>query len=168
MKQFYLAFLISLTMLPAVAQDKFRILGEPEPGSKMRPIEVESPIPFDKRYTELSATQKNLFRAQYGVLKASEHPPFPKQGMEAIYKPIIKGHQRVARGGTLFLVAMIDVTGKVENVAVYESPVESITELATAVLFNTDFDPATCDGKPCKMEFPFEFQMRTKERMNAN
>jgi hypothetical protein len=39
-----------------------------------------------------------------------------------------------------------------------------MTQLATNVLFNTAFDPASCNGKPCKMEFPFEFKLRQQEK----
>lgn len=168
MRQLSIILLAALMVLPVVAQEKFKILGDPMLGSKIRPVEAESYIPFDKSYDQLSESQKNIFRAQYGVLKATEQPPFPKQGMEKIYKPIIEAHAKVARGGTLFLVAMVDSNGKVENVAVYETPNESITEIATAVLFNTEFDPAVCDGKPCKMEFPFEFNLRNKEKIISN
>lgn len=150
------------------AQKTYKIMGDAKPGTKFRPVEATSFIPFDKQYKELTDQQKQIFRDSYGGLKDSEQPPFPKKGMEVIYKPIIKGHQRVSRGGNLFLVAMVDEKGKVENVAVYESPNQKISELATAVLFNTKFDPASCDGKPCKMEFPFEFKLRNKEKVINN
>jgi len=150
------------------AQKTYKIMGDASVGSKFRPVEVESPIPLDKPYAELSAEQKSIFRSNYGVLKETEQPPFPAKGLEAIYKPLIKGHEKVSRGGMLFLVAMVDEKGKVENVAVYESPADSMTELANAVLFNTEFDPATCDGSPCKMEFPFEFKMRNKAKIINN
>ena len=159
-----LALLVCLISFNAIAQKKYRIMGDPAVGSKFRPVEVESFIPFNKRYQQLSNEQKDLFRANYGVLKESEHPPFPKKGMRSIYKPIIKGHAKVSQGGTLFAVAMVDENGIVENVAVYESPAPAITELAQAVLLSTEFDPALCDGNPCKMEFPFEFKMRNRQK----
>ena len=159
---FCASFLVVATS--AAAQQTFKLMGDPEIGSKFRPVEAVSLIPFDKPYGELTAEQKQIFRSNYGVLKETEKPPFPTKGLESIYKPLIKGHAKVSRGGTLFLVAMVDETGKVENVAVYESPTDSITELANAVLFNTEFEPAVCDGEPCKMEFPFEFKMRQKEK----
>lgn len=162
------ATVMLLICTTAAAQKTYKIMGDPTVGSKFRPVEAESMIPFDKRYDELTDQQKTLFRANYGVLKDTEHPPFPADGLEAIYKPLIKGHERVSRGGTLFQVAMVDENGKVENVAVYESPTDSITELANAVLFNTEFDPAVCDGSPCKMEFPFEFKMRNKAKIINN
>ena len=97
-------------------------------------------------------------------MKDSEKPPFPVDGTEVIYKPIIKANDKIARGGNLFLVAMVDETGKVEGVSIYETPHQKISEIATAVLFDTQFEPATCDGTPCKMEFPFEFNLVKKAK----
>ncbi|MEM7359620.1 MAG: energy transducer TonB [Pseudomonadota bacterium] len=154
---------ILLSTSVAAAQKQFKLRGDPMEGTKMRSVDATSPIPFDKTYDELTDEQKEIFRATYGGLKDTEQPPFPKEGTQSIYKPLIKAHKDIARAGTLFLVAMVDEKGKVENVAVYESPADSMTQFATAVLFNTEFDPASCDGEPCKMEFPFEFKLRQQE-----
>ena len=156
------AFLLSSTI--AVAET-YKLYGDARVGSKFRSVEATSAIPFDKTYAELTQEQKDMFRATYGGLRDDEQPPYPSAGSEAIYKPIIEGHNRIARGGNLFLVAMVNEQGKVENVAVYESPADAMTELATAVLFNTEFDPASCAGAPCKMEFPFEFELSRKEKI---
>ena len=158
--------IVLLTTTAAAAQKEFKLMGEPRQGSKFKQVDAVSPIPFDKTYEQLNEVQKAAFRATYGGLADNEKPPFPVEGTQSIYKPIIKGHKEIARAGTLFLVAMIDENGKVENVSVYESPHAKMTEYASTVLFNTEFEPATCNGKPCKMEFPFEFKLRTIERSN--
>ena len=163
-KVFISIFLVLFATAAAAAQQQFKIKGEAIVGSKFRQIDAMSPIPFNKSYDELTAEQKELFRATYGGLADSEKPPFPVKGTQAIYKPIIKGHRDIARAGNLFLIAMVDESGKVENVSVYESPANSMTEYATAVLFNTEFEPATCAGEPCKMEFPFEFNLRSVDK----
>lgn len=164
LKKISLVLVVCLMSFNIMAKDTYRIMGDPAAGSKFRPVEVESGIPFDKRYSELTDAQKDLFRANYGVLKKTEHPPFPVKGMESIYKPLIKAHTKVSRGGTLFAVAMVDEKGKVANVAVYESPADAMTEMAQAVLLSTEFDPAVCDGNPCQMEFPFEFKLRDRTK----
>ena len=148
----------------AAAQQQFKIKGDPLRDSRFRPVLVSSPIPFDKSYEQLTAEQKELFRATYGGLAENEKPPFPKNGTMEIYEPLLKGHKAISRAGNLFLIAMIDEKGKVENVAVYESPAKSMTEYATTVIFNTEFEPATCAGEPCKMEFPFEIDLPVQER----
>lgn len=148
----------------AASAKQYKIKGDKINGSKMRYVDATSPIPFNKKYAELSDEQRKIFRDSYGGLADTEKPPFPIEGTQAIYKPIIKGHYDIARAGNLFLIAMVDKNGKVENVSVYESPADSMTQYATNVLFNTEFEPATCDGAPCKMEFPFEFDLRTIEK----
>ena len=155
---------IVISTSAAAAQKQFKLKGDAPEGSKIRPTDATSPIPFNKSYKKLTAEQKDLFKATYGGLAAGEEPPFPKKGTQVIYRPIIKAHKEIARAGNLFLVAMVNEKGKVENVSVYESPADSMTQLATNVLFNTAFDPASCNGKPCKMEFPFEFKLRQQEK----
>ena len=130
----------------------------------MRPLEVESPIPFDKGYQQLTSEQKEAFRANYGVLKETEQPPYPKAGTKEIYKAMIKANKMIGMPGKLFLIANVSEQGKVMDVSVYNSPDTRITNIATAIVSTTDFDPAVCDGTPCQMEFPFEFDLRVLER----
>lgn len=155
---------IVISTTAVAAQKQYKLKGDAPEGSKIRPIDAISPIPFNKSYKALTAEQKEMFKATYGGLANGEEPPFPKKGTQVIYKPIIKAHKEIARSGNLFLVAMVDEEGKVENVSVYESPADSMTQLATNVLFNTAFDPASCNGEPCKMEYPFEFKLRQQEK----
>ena len=158
------ALVLILTTTAAAAQREFKLMGESRSGSKFKQVDAVSPIPFNKNYTQLTEEQKELFRATYGGLAETEKPPFPVEGTQSIYRPIIEGHKEIARAGNLFLIAMVDENGKVENVSVYESPHTRMTEYASAVLFNTKFEPATCNGDPCKMEFPFEFKLRSVKR----
>ena len=144
----------------AAAPKQYKLMGDRLPGTKFKQVIATSPIPFDKKYDELTAEQKQIIRANYGGLKDSEKPPFPANGTKSIYKAIHQAHKDIARPGSLFLIAMVDETGKVENVSVYQSPHDSMTQFATNVLFNTPFEPATCAGTPCKMEFLFEQKLR--------
>lgn len=146
------------------ARDMFKMLGDAPVGRKFRPVEAQSPIPFDKRFHQLTEKQMRIYRADFPELEKEDTPPFPEKGMRAIYKPIIKGHERLARGGTLLLVAQINEEGGVDEVAIYESPMKEISELAMSVLFTTKFKPATCAGEPCKMAFPFEFKLRHRAK----
>jgi len=155
-----ITLLVAIVISNASAQEVFQLKGDREMGSRFRPVEAQSNIPFNKTYDELSDQQKDLFKATYGGLKESEKPPFPIKGMQAIYKPIIKAHNDIRRGGNLLLVAIVDKEGKVENVSIYETPSDDMASYASNVLFNTKFEAATCDGTPCKMEFPFEFKLR--------
>ena len=157
-------FLLVVFSTTAVVEAKtYTIYGDKRAGTKFRNVEATSEIPFNKSYKKLSADEKAIFRKNYDTIADNETPPFPSKGLQEIYNPIIKGHLVIADEGNLFIVAMINEIGKVEDIGVYESPSEEMTNYAATVLFNTKFDPATCSGEPCKMEFPFEFMLRPIE-----
>lgn len=153
-----------LVSADALAAKKYRIYGDKITGSRFRPIEVESEIPFNKGYGELTDAQKAAFRANYGVLKETEKPPYPVDGTEEIYDGLIEANKMIGMPGKLFLIANVDQNGSVTEVSVYSSPDPRITGIATKVLSEVTFEPAICDGTPCTMEFPFEFDLRTLER----
>lgn len=148
----------------AYAAKLYRLLGDAPLGTKRRPVEAESFIPFNKRYNRLTIEQRKLYRSNFHGISDDQVPPFPKKGMKRIYDPLILGHSRYGGGGQLSLLATINKQGKVAKVAIYLQPSKQIGELATAILFNTRFKPATCSGKPCEMEFPFDFRMRQRSK----
>lgn len=160
---------VSLTGIVTSAhakQDKDRkayfLLGDARPGSKFKQKLFRSDVPFDKTYSELSPTLKERVKTPYGGLKASEHPPFPQEGTEAIYRPLYKANLKLEKEGDVLAIAMISETGKVENVTVYKAPTPNIATMLSYIITNTKFDPATCDGKPCKMEYLFENKIESK------
>ncbi|NNC98686.1 MAG: hypothetical protein HKN85_00750 [Gammaproteobacteria bacterium] len=138
----------------------YKLLGKAPKGTKFKPVDARSPIPFNKSYQQLTDSQRAIYRSYFEGIKDSETPPFPEGGTQVIYKPLIKGHARIGGGGFLALRATVDEKGIVDKVAVYLTPSKKMTDLAIAVLFNTRFEPATCDGEPCEMEYPFEFELR--------
>lgn len=165
-----ISILFILTIVGGIAEAKsiYKLYGEAPLGRKLKPLEAKAPYPFDKEYHQLSTKQRDMYRAQWEGLAENDTPPFPKGGTKSIYLPLIKGHERIARGGMLRLVAQIDKNGIVQELVVYESPHKEITELATSVMFHATFEPATCAGHPCKMDFPFEFKLRKRvKRMNS-
>jgi hypothetical protein len=156
-----IAGLLYLTPIAANDMYMYKLLGEAPMGSKLRPVEVQSIIPFNKEYSQLTDQQRRIYRASLS-LADDETPPFPKGGTRTLYKPLIKGHERVSRGGELTIIASINEKGLTEKVTVYHSPSKQITELVHSVFFATEFDPATCAGEPCKMDYQFEFKLRQR------
>ena len=156
--------ILSLVLACSVAEarEKYKILGKPVMGSNYRAVEVELPIPFNKEYHQFTPEQRSIYRSMFDGLKKEDIPPYPKQGLRRLYDPLIKGHVRIARSGWLRLIANIDEKGKVAEVRIYESPHAEIAELATSVMFNAKFAPATCAGKPCAMDFQFEYEMQPR------
>ena len=162
--------LLSLLLVSGVSEgrEKFKLLGKAPMGSNFRPVEVESLIPFNKEYDQYTPEQRSLYRSLFVGIKENETPPYPKHGTRKLYMPLIKGNERLARGGWLRLIANINEKGEVAEVSIYESPHKEINELALAVMFNVKFYPATCDGKPCAMDFQFEYDIRkTVKQMNT-
>jgi hypothetical protein len=159
--------LLTLSFLSVIvgvvhAKEVYKLYGDAPMGSNLRPIEVKSPIPFNKEYGQLTELQRNLYRLQFEGLAEGDVPPYPKGGSISIYMPLIKGHERISRGGWLRLIAKVDQTGKVEEVRVYETPHKDMAELAHSVLFHAKFEPASCAGKPCEMDYQFEFKLRKR------
>ncbi len=138
------------------------LYGDARPGTKFKQKLFKSDVPFDKSYEELSDGLKSRVKAAYGGLKDSEHPPFPKKGTKVIYEPLYKANLDLRKEGDVLAIAMVDATGKVENVTIYKAPTKNIATMLSYIISNTEFDPATCDGKPCKMEYLFENKIETK------
>lgn len=157
--------LVAVTMLgqSALADGKTRqyyLYGDPMPGTKFKRKILTGPLPYDRSYHQFSDSQKAIVRDSYSGLLATETPPYPKNGTKVIYKPIIKALTKVRREGDLLAIAMVNQAGKVENVTVYQSPADEFTELVNSLLFATEFDPATCNGEPCKMEYLFKMALK--------
>jgi hypothetical protein len=89
---------LSIIIGVAHASGFYKLYGDAPMGSKFRPVEAKSPIPFNKEYEQLTQEQRNLYRLHFDGLAKDEIPPFPKHGTKSIYEPIIKGHERIARG----------------------------------------------------------------------
>lgn len=153
-------FLLSPSAYSSDSAKMYKLLGEAPVGSNMRPVEAKSLIPFAKRFHQLSDKQRKIYRTNFPGIEDNEVPPFPLNGFIELYKPIIKGHARTGGGGDLTLLATIDKEGNVDSLAIYSQPSKKLGDLATTVMFNTKFKPATCDGEPCEMQFQFEFPMR--------
>ena len=142
----------------------YKLLGSAPKGRNLRPIDATSPIPFKKRFDQLSDRQMKIYRSYFENLNVTDTPPFPKKGLITIYRPLIKGHKRIGGRGELLVFAEINEKGGVNEVTVYKSPTKKLADLATAVMFNTKFKPATCDGSPCTMDYPFYYDVPQRNR----
>jgi hypothetical protein len=147
----------------------YQLLGRPKVGSKFKHVEAEFPIPFDKKYSQLTEKQQEIYQRIYTWLSgidigADQTPPYPVKGLEAVYRPIIKKNLLVAKNKVLFFVADIDKEGIAKSVAIYSSPNREFNDFVNTLMFATEFEPGTCDGEPCAMKFPFEIDLRYVER----
>lgn len=119
-------------------------------------------IPVNLTYEQLSAADRLKFHANYESIAEGDEPPFPKQGLGALLKPITKGQQKLYVNGDLSLVAAVAPSGEVQEVRVHGSPSPEMTRFATQILFATPFKPAVCRGQPCAMEFPLRVRFERR------
>jgi hypothetical protein len=113
-------------------------------------------IPFDKRYAELTQEQKNKFKSQYQSMSDDDEPPFPIDGLDGLYKPIIEAMQSLRLQGPLDMEVEVDSTGKAKSVSVRKSPGPAVTDVAAAALMFHTYKPAVCSNKPCASVFPLQ------------
>jgi hypothetical protein len=143
-------------------QNSYYLYGDPRPGSKFKQKLFKNDVPFDARYSEMSSTLQARVKAAYGGLKDSEHPPFPSEGTQAIYYPLYKANRDLRDEGDVLAIAVIGTSGEVKQVSIYKAPTTSAATLINYIISNTKFDPASCDGSPCEMEYLFETKLETK------
>ena len=132
----------------------YTLKGDKPLGSNIRATLATSPIPFNKRYQELSSEQQEWFNTRFNQLSPDQTPPFPARGLRAIYKPILQEARHTGSRGELSLVATVNPYGEVLEVAIHQSPNEDVTQRAIRTLRSTRFDPALCAGEACQMNFP--------------
>lgn len=146
---------VALISFNAAAGNKvYTLKGEPQAGSKVRTVDARSSIPFNKSYVELSNDQQAIFNAQFQDLAINERPPFPVEGLRAIYRPILSKNKSLEDTGVLSLAILVDEKGRVDNVSVVETTSPELEEFAVEALAGVKFEPAVCDGATCSMEFP--------------
>ena len=139
--------------------ERFLIKGEKTTGSRIARYIVSSNFPLYKTYADLSDSERAAVRSSYKALPAADNPPYPAEGMKVITEPLVDAHKRLNKRGDLYAIAKIDNTGKVLEVKVYKTPDKQMSQMVGAVLFDTVFNPGTCAGEPCEMEFLLDWQL---------
>jgi hypothetical protein len=118
-------------------------------------------LPLNRSYRELTLEQQQAFKSQYEAMPLDDEPPFPVNGLQAVYQPIVKAIERGVlqeSRGPLAMDVEVDEQGKATSVQVFSSPDKTTTQLVASVLMFIPYKPAICQGKPCKMGFPVRLQ----------
>jgi hypothetical protein len=121
-----------------------------------RHLTWSSKLPFDKSFAELTVSQKAYIRDQYTGLLAEEEPPFPVNGMRAIFSVVDKSaDQMIGRPekGPLVAVAKVDESGVVRSVSVFKTPSAAATAAITYALIKTEFKPGHRNGTAVAMDY---------------
>jgi hypothetical protein len=111
-------------------------------------------LPFDKTYTELTPEQKKQVRSSYVNLGEADEPPYPADGMKALYGPITKAQARTLITGKFRAEVEVDREGHAVSIAVFETSSEEMTRMVAGVALLIKYKPALCRGVPCAMNFP--------------
>ena len=87
-----------LASLPAIAlaQDLVTI---PKVGTRALPSTADDTIPLDKPWGKLSRAQQQIVRSWYEGLSESDEPPYPIDGLQAIFSEITKVQAAVPVAG---------------------------------------------------------------------
>jgi len=131
----------------------------PPTGSAIRRKRLESDLPLNKRWDELTAAQQRSFRDLYDAMKDSDEPPYPMNGLEPLYKGIAKAHDILRKSGTLDLEVRVSAAGDAMSVAIFKSPTPEVAKAAAGMLMLQKYKPAKCGGQPCAMSFPLRMEL---------
>lgn len=137
----------------AVAQDLVTI---PKVGTQALPSTADDTIPLDKPWAKLTRAQQAIVRSWYDGLSASDEPPYPIDGLQAIFSEITKVQAAVPVAGAFYAAAHVDARGKADRVTIYELPDPRLKDVLSFILIKTEYKPAKCSGKPCEMDFPIQ------------
>ena len=143
----------------ANAGQTFTLKGTAPAGARLHSINAHANLPFDKRYYELTQEQRDLYRARFDSISATQIPPFPRNGLQAVYKPLMDANLRGVRG-QLNVNVEIDASGQVSGFTVLNAPSKQLAKMSEKILRSTQFDPGYCAGEPCKMTFPVQISYR--------
>lgn len=135
----------------------------PDAGSHILRETVNSDLPPDKPYGELTAEQQRAVKSQYEKMGPDDEPPYPLKGPQGLYKAMVVGQNKRLARGTLSLVVNVDSRGEAESVAVLSSPDPDLTQFAARLLIQAKYKPARCNGAPCAMQYPFRINLDVRE-----
>lgn len=118
-----------------------------------------SSLPFNKKYSELSAEQKGLFKSQYEEMEEGDEPPYPRGGLKDIFGPIARGQEYIIQTGPVLLDIDVDAAGDAVSARVIKSPSPQATQLVAGIALLVKYKPGVCGGRPCAMSFPIRLNL---------
>ncbi len=127
----------------------------PDTGTRIpKRVFTGSLIPINRRYAELTPDERQLVKSQYEAMAPMDEPPFPVDGLEAVYAAVAKVQKTLHVTGRLAMEVEVDSQGRASAVRVLASPDPKLTQAVASVLMLTRYKPAVCGAKPCRMSLP--------------
>jgi hypothetical protein len=111
-------------------------------------------LPLGKTFAQLSEDERALLRDQYELLRDSDEPPFPAQGLDGIVGELAVVQARAGLKGEMYAVVAVDARGQAQSVSYLRPLPAEVQDEVREILLRAPFKPARCGAKACKMEFP--------------
>ena len=136
---------------------------EPRTGSNLKRTTLKGgPVPFNLRYSELTAEQQGFVKSEYEHLGPSDEPPYPVDGMTLIYKSMVKAQKAFNPIEDISAAVDIDSLGDAKSVVFFGKPDPNMKQFVASLLMLQKYKPAVCGGVPCNMQFPFRMRFETR------
>ena len=130
--------------------------------SGRKPLAWSMKTPIRKQWHELTDEEKKPFLEEYESMPEGDQPPYPKKGLAPVMRELVAAQRELLVEGDLFLVVDVDSNGVAQGVTAYGAPSKEMVQAAGRVLMLTEFKPAVCGGKNCRMQFPFRMTFAVK------
>jgi hypothetical protein len=147
---------VAAPVTAAVAADPDYALRQSSLGSRIeRTVAQSQSIPMNLAYADLSPEQKEIVRNWYEALGPNDEPPFPRAGLNSIFRHVAEVQRAAQTTGTVRMDVEIDAKGVAQSVQVLESPDPQVARAIASVLMQAAYKPGLCAGTPCRMSYPF-------------
>jgi hypothetical protein len=138
----------------AAAEDAtYAFRDQPRTGSHIRRNVAFGQVPFDKRYADLSETQKQVLRGAYERMSADDEPPFPVNGLSPVFRALGRLEKNDVRPGPIKAAVSVDQAGKPLTVRILTAPSDYLGDVVARLLLLERYKPALCGGQPCGQDF---------------
>lgn len=144
---------LAVAGLAAAQETTYAFRDQPRTGSHLRRNVAFAPIPFDKRYADLSEAQKGVVRAAYEHMAADDEPPFPANGLGPIFRVLARLEKRALHPGPIKASVTVDPAGTPLAVRILTAPDDELGDFIGKLLLLERYKPARCAGQPCGQEF---------------
>jgi TonB family protein len=139
--------------------DTYYLKGDPIPGSKIHQKIARSSVPLNLSYARFTDKQKAIFNRNFNLQSTNSQPPFPKRGLQSLYRPIIEQGQKQGIKGQLNATLLVNKNGFVEEVKIQKNTNQAFNKKLISLLEKTRFEPAQCNGQACSMTFPVSLSL---------
>lgn len=148
-----IAAVAALSGAAGAEEASYAFKDQPRTGSHIRRTVAFAPIPFDKRYADLSELQKSIVRATYERMGPGDEPPFPANGLNPVFRKLARLEKEAMRPGPIKASVLVDPAGTALSVRIHTAPNEALGDYVAQLLLEQRYKPALCGGQPCSQDF---------------